>query len=71
MTKWEYLVVVPQLAGETIRPRFVDGKELEDWEEGPGLPECLGLGALLQTTQGIAHQRIFNAKTAKLAEKAF
>jgi hypothetical protein len=41
MTKWEYLVVVPQLAGETIRPRFVDGKELEDWEEGPGLPEFL------------------------------
>lgn len=37
MDKWEYLIVVPQLAGETVRPRFVNGKELEDWEEGPSL----------------------------------
>jgi len=40
-SKWEYLVLVSQLSGERVRPRFVNGKELENWDEGPGLPEYL------------------------------
>ena len=37
MQKWEYLFVFAAIAsaGGEFRPRFANGRELEDWQKGP------------------------------------
>ena len=39
MQKWAYLFLTAEKANSGWQPRFVDGEELQGWQEGPSLYE--------------------------------
>lgn len=45
MKKWEYLFLTAEKLNKIWRPRFVNGKELKDWDTGSNLYDyCNSLG---------------------------
>ena len=46
MNKWEYLFLTAEKINKKWQPRFVDGKELENWDKGLNLYEyCNKIGS--------------------------
>ncbi len=37
MKKWEYLFLTAEKINKVWQPRFIDGKELENWDNGSNL----------------------------------